>query len=85
MFNGISHFGADGIQVDIGHGGYQCRFIEQRLGFKSGLPEVAGAVIFGIGLAGNGLIEAAHKPGQVRESTPPSVKAGIDLMFVNIR
>ena len=54
--------------IDIGH---RCEYravTAQQLGFEAAFPESAGASVFPIGAASDGLHEASHQPGQAAQA-----------------
>src|SRR5690554_5308721 len=53
-----------------GHTGKEGFFGIQGLGFKATFPEMAGALIFPVGLPRNWFIQAFHKPAQIRQPLP---------------
>src|SRR5690554_3714126 len=66
----LRHGGPDRVQVNISHAGKEGFFGIQSLGFESTLPEMPRALIFPVGLPRNWLIQAFHKPAQVRQPLP---------------
>ncbi len=60
----------DRIEVDVRHGGNQRTFRAQCLRVEAGLPEVAGAAVFPIGLSRDGFVEALHEPAEALEPLP---------------
>ena len=67
---GGDHTRPHGVEVDVGHGREQGLFGTQRLGVEAGLPEMAAAVILGIGLSGDGLVQAFHEPAEAAQPIP---------------
>ena len=59
---------ADGVEIDVGHGGEHRLFVEQRLALETPFPEMARDLIFGVGLAGDAFVQHAHEPGQVAQA-----------------
>ena len=54
--------------IDIGH---RCEYravTAQQLGFEAAFPESAGASVFPIGAASDGLHEATHQPGEAAQT-----------------
>ena len=53
-FGGLRDGSADGVEVDVGETGGDGGFIEQRLDFEAGFPEVPGDIVFKVGTFGDG-------------------------------
>jgi len=69
-FWSLCHGRSYGVQVNVGHAGEKSLFGVQGLGFKAAFPEMAGALIFPVGLPRNRLVQAFHKPAQIRQPLP---------------
>ena len=68
-FRRLRHCGTDGVEINVGHAGGNCRFVEQWLSLEAGFPEVTGDVVFPVGTFGDGFGNALHKPGNAAEPT----------------
>ncbi len=78
MCRGIQSFaeaGADGVEVNVGHGCDQRPFVAEQLAFVAAFPEPPLAAVFAIGAACDRLSEAAHEPGQVAETSTDDVES----------
>jgi hypothetical protein len=73
MLRGVRYPGAQWIQVNVSHAGEQGFFGFEGLRCESGFPELARTFIFEIGLAGNGLVQAAHEPADAGKPCPPDI------------
>lgn len=67
----LGHARTDRVEIDIGERTCQRLLIEQRLALEPPLPEPPRAAVLAVGLAGDGLVEAAHVPADVHQSCPP--------------
>ena len=64
---GFSHPGTDRIEIHVGHGRDDRRFVQQRLALESTFPEAPGDAVFGVGLAGDRLVQTPHEPGNAEQ------------------
>ena len=67
-FRCLGNRSANGVEIDIGHDAQDGAFVQQRLAVEARLPEVAGDVVFRIGLPGDALVQAFHEPGQAAQT-----------------
>ncbi|MBK1736146.1 hypothetical protein CKO15_12865 [Halorhodospira abdelmalekii] len=78
--------GAHRVQVNVRHAGEQSGIAAERLRLKASLPEVAGAPVLLVGLPGDGLVEAFHKPAQLPEPLAVDVDPFVELyLFERIK
>ena len=72
----LSNRGADGIEIDVGQTGRDGGFVEQRLSFEAGFPEMPSDVVFAVGTLGDGFGNTFHEPRNTGKPPTPVGKTG---------